>query len=307
MGRYDSPGQIFGLFAGAALVAVGVIFVLNVEASKRYGQDDEIIAQEKKINPTPSLAARLLNKLGNLGSWFKSGQQEDSEGRLRQKRSIIDDQEENDLEEDEPIIFPNTQLSENLLSQSLNGHKIRNVANKVKHLDSINDQIVLEILRQFCPTTLQEPRNDSSVFYEEALQESLEDLQDEKSDTKETDLNVTISNLNATKIHLQFKENTDLKKIETVFVCEDYGNTVITVLITTAVNLSFAGFILLCRRFINSWPQSLEDYEDEMNCCNISYGHQNLQEEYYDDEIYGISTNNIQITDTPIIKNNAFY
>ena len=43
MGRYDSPGQIFGLFAGAALVAVGVIFVLNVEASKRYGQDDEIM------------------------------------------------------------------------------------------------------------------------------------------------------------------------------------------------------------------------------------------------------------------------
>ena len=43
MGRYDSPGQIFGLFAGAALVAVGVIFVLNVEASKRYGEDDEIM------------------------------------------------------------------------------------------------------------------------------------------------------------------------------------------------------------------------------------------------------------------------
>ena len=43
MGRYDSPGQIFGLFAGAALVAVGVIFVLNVEASKRYGQDDKIM------------------------------------------------------------------------------------------------------------------------------------------------------------------------------------------------------------------------------------------------------------------------
>ena len=43
MGRYDSPGQIFGLFAGAALVAIGVIFVLNVEASKRYGQDDEIM------------------------------------------------------------------------------------------------------------------------------------------------------------------------------------------------------------------------------------------------------------------------
>ena len=38
--------------------------------------------------------------LGNLGSWFKSGEQEDHEGRLRQKRSIIDDQGENDLEGD---------------------------------------------------------------------------------------------------------------------------------------------------------------------------------------------------------------
>ena len=38
--------------------------------------------------------------LGNFGSWFKSGEQEDNEGRLRQKRSIIDDQDENDLEED---------------------------------------------------------------------------------------------------------------------------------------------------------------------------------------------------------------
>ena len=43
MGRYDSPGQIFGLFAGAALVAMGVIFVLNIEASKRYGTQNEEI------------------------------------------------------------------------------------------------------------------------------------------------------------------------------------------------------------------------------------------------------------------------
>ena len=46
MGKYDTPGQIFGLFAGAALVAVGVIFVLNIEANKRYGtssQDETIM------------------------------------------------------------------------------------------------------------------------------------------------------------------------------------------------------------------------------------------------------------------------
>ena len=36
MARYESPCQIIGLFVGATLVAVGVIFVLNIEATKRY-------------------------------------------------------------------------------------------------------------------------------------------------------------------------------------------------------------------------------------------------------------------------------
>ena len=40
MARFESPCQIFGLFLGAALISIGVIFVLNIEASKRYGAED---------------------------------------------------------------------------------------------------------------------------------------------------------------------------------------------------------------------------------------------------------------------------
>ena len=40
MAKFESPCQIFGLFLGAGLVAVGVIFFLNVEAAKRYGGNE---------------------------------------------------------------------------------------------------------------------------------------------------------------------------------------------------------------------------------------------------------------------------
>ena len=44
-------------------------------------------------------------------------------------------------------------MSENLLTESLDGHRIRNIGRKVAYLDPENDQIVREILRQFCPKT----------------------------------------------------------------------------------------------------------------------------------------------------------
>ena len=60
---------------------------------------------------------------------------------------------------------------------------------------------------------------------------------------KENDLNVTISNLNATKIHLQFKENANLKEIETVFVCEDYGNFFLLLTKGQLISELFFGFL----------------------------------------------------------------
>ena len=42
MARFESPCQIFSLFLGAALVAIGVIFFLNVEATKRFGEKSSV-------------------------------------------------------------------------------------------------------------------------------------------------------------------------------------------------------------------------------------------------------------------------
>ena len=47
------------------------------------------------------------------------------------------------------------------------------------------------------------------------------------------------------------------------------GNTVLTVLITTAVNITFLGLILFCKQFLNNWPPNIDEIEDELNCCNI--------------------------------------
>ena len=41
MGRFETPCQVFGLFLGAALVSVAVIFVLRIEAINRYGSGME--------------------------------------------------------------------------------------------------------------------------------------------------------------------------------------------------------------------------------------------------------------------------
>jgi len=320
MGKYDSPGQIFGLFAGAALVAMGVIFVLNIEANKRYGtRDEDVIVQERNINPTPSLARRVLNKLRSFGVWFKSDGNNDEANKvhLRQKRSVIylpegagEDFNENESEDEFDLTA--TQLSENLLSQSLNGHKIRNVVDKVKHLDPVNDQIVSEILRQFCPKPEkipEQPINESSPMIDENMQNETLDFQSQFTniqDVKSTTPTVQDEvNTNATRLHLHFARNNEEKAFETVFVCEDYGNTVLTVLITTAVNITFLGLILFCKQFLNNWPPNIDEIEDELNCCNIRYGHENLQEEFYDDEIYGIpneTSNQIYISESPIIK-----
>ena len=46
--------------------------------------------------------------------------------------------------------------SEELLTESLKHHKIRNVAQKVSKLDPMHDQITKEILKQFCPQPVTE-------------------------------------------------------------------------------------------------------------------------------------------------------
>ena len=54
-------------------------------------------------------------------------------------------------------------LSEELLTESLNHHKLRNVAQKVAKLNPHTDQITKEILKQFCPKIEQTTSTSSIV------------------------------------------------------------------------------------------------------------------------------------------------
>jgi len=187
----------------------------------------------------------------------------------RQKRSIGEESQKKTLEK-------TTKLSENLLTESLNGHKLRNVAMKVARLNPQKDQITKEILDQFCPKMV-----NCSLQEESELKEEIHHEFPLLSDKEE---NETI---------LQFK---DEPMIQTVFVCEDYGNVIIAILVTTLVNFSFIGLIWLCRKV--TFYCCNDDHEDKIctQCC-ITNQHDALQE-FVDDEIYGIESN------SPIIKNN---
>ena len=56
-------------------------------------------------------------------------------------------------------------LSEELLTESLNHHKLRNVAQKVAKLNPHEDQITREILKQFCPKIEQTTTSTTSNHY----------------------------------------------------------------------------------------------------------------------------------------------
>ena len=89
-------------------------------------------------------------------------------------------------------------------------------------------------------------------------------------------------NVNSGKFkHLKYSENVKftgtnyIDSILDVWYSFNYlllivsGNTVLTVLITTAVNITFLGLILFCKQFLNNWPPNIDEIEDEINCCNI--------------------------------------
>ena len=117
----------------------------------------------------------------------------------RQKRSIDAGEESQ-----KKTLEKTTKLSENLLTESLNGHKLRNVAMKVARLNPQKDQITKEILDQFCPPKMVNcslPNEDSKL-----------DLENHEFPW--------LSNKEENETILQFK---DEPMIQTVYVCEDYG------------------------------------------------------------------------------------
>ena len=138
-----------------------------------------LVDNEDKI----SLFARFRHNLENL--WSSS--------RPRPKRSIEGEESQK-----------TTKLSENLLTESLNGHKLRNVAMKVARLNPQKDQITKEILDQFC-----RPKMVNCSLQNE----------DSKLDLENHEFPL-LSNKEENETILQFK---DEPMVQTVYVCEDYG------------------------------------------------------------------------------------
>jgi hypothetical protein len=101
----------------------------------------------QEIEENPSLLSRLVSKWHRLRTHFGfAGIDEEVVGPeenigSRHKRSVTDDPESKFA----------TDLSENMLTESLNRHKLRGVEHKVAKLNPTTDQITSEILRQFCP------------------------------------------------------------------------------------------------------------------------------------------------------------
>ena len=47
MAKYESPCQVLGLFMGAVLVSCCVIYILTLEANKRYGDGQSQVENDK--------------------------------------------------------------------------------------------------------------------------------------------------------------------------------------------------------------------------------------------------------------------
>lgn len=108
----------------------------RAEAMKRYGEnaDDEV-----EISDVGEMRAEL-NYLTTLKQKFRNllHLDENQEVKVRKKRSI-----------DEDETLPNSRLTEELFSEALSGHKIRDIEEKVALVDE-REQIIQEIMHQFC-------------------------------------------------------------------------------------------------------------------------------------------------------------
>ena len=49
MAKYESPCQVLGLFMGAVLVSCCVIYILTLEANKRYGDGQSPDENDKEV------------------------------------------------------------------------------------------------------------------------------------------------------------------------------------------------------------------------------------------------------------------
>ena len=148
MARFESPCQIVSLFLTATLVAVLLIFLINAEVKHRE-EKESVSDTDDGVTVTASLrevAKKVLAVFGwdkpedelEILYYYNIRKPSSSDGdeiQNRRRRSIDDDvdlltgkDEETTLEED------SQRLSESLLTSAANGHKVRNIKQKIQQI-----------------------------------------------------------------------------------------------------------------------------------------------------------------------------
>ena len=131
--------------------------------------------------------------------------------------------------------------SEELLTESLKHHKIRNVAQKVSKLDPNHDQITKEILKQFCPAQPVTTEKLSKVNSETETKPTTfvtENVEESNKTTESLINNHTfppisshnLSKINGAGLRLRFEDVIDASQQDgterTIVACESYGKKI---------------------------------------------------------------------------------
>ncbi|TRY80480.1 hypothetical protein TCAL_02975 [Tigriopus californicus] len=310
MGRYDSPGQIGALFLGAALVSMAIISVVRIEALKRYGSS-EIMDQTKSPNvgpAEPELASAPLQDdnrpralrwaqafTGTMQtfkrrfrSWLDSKNSDGAEDQQASASSgdgvqLLRPKRESTFKDNKDEHVLNTsRLGEELLTEALQGHKIRSIEKKIQKL-SPDDQLVQAILRHFpgdrSPSnfpmirshSLQEasdvkairdqnnnnPRKMSSIMSED---------EEGASEAEPSPVsNSSVSSIGDKSHGSPYPDQIGHQNLRHVpsIVCQSYGEVFVTVIVTTTVNIILFVGIQICRNLLwdEKWKSSC--WEDD--------------------------------------------
>jgi len=170
MGKFETKGQVAGLFLGAAGVAFILILLVNAEARKRGLLLEEIeIDQSVQIdNPIKrSISESSEGTLRKITEYVRSFYSEHFE-KTRRKRSIEDDE-----------VNERNKIGDSILDETLHKNKIRHIDEKVRYLGKKN-YLVQSILRVYGANE----NSESSVTIEDFHKFLNEDSNQEQNEVK---------------------------------------------------------------------------------------------------------------------------
>lgn len=296
---------------------MAIIFVVRIEARKRYGTSEVVPSSNLKEDPPESELKFTSPPTTDAGDaddddkprvlrWAKAftGTMQSLKRRFRSWLDERKSEQDGDMEqsskndgklsrrkrettqENEEEVMVSSRLGEELLTEALQGHKVRSIEKKVQKL-SPHDQLVQAILQHF---QVSGGRSSAHFPMISSHSSSLRNSSDDKSvpDQNESDPE---NHLSSTKFETNEEGTSDVKttfssnsRVEEdgaygnqnhdqvghshlhhvpSIVCQSYGEVFVTVIATTTVNIIIFVMILICRNLLleDKWKSSC--WEDE--------------------------------------------